>query len=350
MKIKKLLYSFVIIFFIAQASFLKDIEQIKAETSVENEDLPIKIRKYLLSQHVNGSVAIIKGRNVLFNEGLGFASVTPQALNQAETTFPIASITKLIVATCIMQLQEKGKLTIYDPVSKYIPTFPNGKEIRLIHLLNHTSGIQTPPWHIEDKKPIEIIKRIQLKPIQFPPGTRWDYNDINYTVLGYIVETVSGTSLHGYIQRNIFEKAMMKHSGFITQRKPKAYTTVGYKRAAKQMTETKPLKMNRLFGCADIYSTALDICLFDQALMSGKLVKRNTLQSMLIPGSDSGYGLGLYSKDHKVYSRGVIDGWESFHEYYFDGTVITILLNVRDDNLHIHQISRNLYHLIHANS
>ncbi|MFJ7728393.1 serine hydrolase domain-containing protein [Neobacillus sp. NPDC097160] len=299
------------------------------------------IRDYLIFHHVNGSIAVVKQNKILFQEGVGFANRKRQIANKPTTAHPIASITKLMVATGIMQLQDQGKLTIQDAVSSYIPDFPNGKNIKLIHLLNHTSGIQAPRWSSGKKKPADMVKRITRTSISFPAGTQWDYNDINYLALGLIVEKVSGEPLHDYIQKNIFNKASMGHSGFITDEQ--TVFSTGYLKLGNQLIPAKPLNTNMLFGYGDIYSTVLDLCLFDEALLSGKLVSKQSLKEMLTPGPKSNYGLGLYVTDSKVYSRGVIGGWESLHVYFKNKTSIAILLNVRDKRIDIHQVAKDIY-------
>jgi CubicO group peptidase (beta-lactamase class C family) len=308
-----------------------------------------KIRDYLQSNNINGSIAVVKDGNILFEEGIGFANFNKRLLNKAATTYPIGSITKSIVAVCVIQLQEKGKLNVQDSIARYIPDFPNGRQIKLIHLLNHTSGVKTPLILKQDAKPLDIMQKIAEDEVKFPAGAKWDYNDINYIILGYIVEKVAGMPLHDYIQKNIFDIAMMRHSGFMTQKNPAPYGSVGYVRAGNQIILAKPLNVALLFGCGDIYSTVLDLCLFDQALMAGKLITTQSVEKMLTPGSKSSYGLGVYNKGDRFYSRGVLSGWESIHAYYQDKTAVAILLNVRDKKMDIHQIASDLYQLT-ANS
>jgi CubicO group peptidase (beta-lactamase class C family) len=315
------------------------------------ETVQAKIKNYLLTKHINGNVAIVKDGQTIFNEGVGYDDFQTGKLNQKTTTYPIGSITKSIVATSLMQLQEKGMLNIQDPVAKYLPGFPNGNNIKLVHLLNHTSGIRSPLLHVQKKTPQAFIKGIENLPVKFPAGTKWDYMDANYVILGSIVEKVAGTSLHKYIQKNIFAKAGMNNSGFITKKNPVPYTSLGYIRNKDQKLSIKGIKNNQtLFGYADVYSTAYDLCMYDTALMSGKLVSKQSLQQILTPGSESGYGLGLYNFNYAVHSRGVIGGWESLHVYYKDKTSITILLNVRDKSMDIHQVSKDLFQILDADT
>ncbi|MEH7096638.1 serine hydrolase domain-containing protein [Neobacillus vireti] len=337
----KFKYLVITLFLIAQSCSISSKMGVR-HTSAETQKVQEKIHAYLLSKHVNGSIAVVKKKKLIFNEGIGLANRAAGRVNLPSTTFPIGSISKVIVAACILQLQEKGKLSTEDAISTFIPNFPNGSRIKLIHLLNHTSGIEENLFFHGKSK--DMLKGISVK---FPAGKKWDYNDINYFVLGLVVEKASGESLHNYIQKNIFDKASMKHSGFMTQSRPVPYTSKGYIQTGNYALPVNTLNLSKLFGCGDIYSTALDLCLFDEALLSGKLLSKRSLQEMLTPGSPSKYGEGVYIYDNQVFSRGVVGGWETLHIFFKDQTIMAILLNVRDKDINIHQLSSDIKNIIH---
>lgn len=338
MKVKYLLIALTVIIVGFQSQTLLVHSQVREKS----------LRQYLQSKHVNGSVRVVRDEKVIFNEGIGFANLKNSKANLPSTTFPIGSITKSMVAVSIMQLQERRKLSVTDPLSNYISNFPNGKKIKLIHLLNHTSGIQAPFLLGGFPKPREIIVEASRRPSKFSAGQKWEYNDINYLILGVIVEKVTGLPLHQYIQENIFEQALMEHSGFMTKINPVPYSSTGYFRIKNQYFPAKKLNIAMLFGCGDIYSTTEDLNLFDEALMSGKLVSKQSLIHMLTPGSQSRYGMGFYVMKDCVYSRGVLSGWEGLHAYYKDHTSIVILLNVRDKGINIHQLSKDIYKMVQS--
>jgi CubicO group peptidase (beta-lactamase class C family) len=304
------------------------------------------ISRFLVTNQINGSVAVLQSSKVIFNKGLGYANIENKTLNKPTTTFPIGSITKTFVATSIMQLQEQGKLNINDPVTKFIAHFPNGNKIKLIHLLTHTSGIQPPIWQKGDTTPVSLVREIKKRPIRFPAGTKWDYKDANYMVLGYIVEKVTGIPLHEYIQKNIFDKVYMKDSGFITPKFLAPYTSIGYTKEGLLLHSTNTFNTYLLYGCGDIYMTAYDLCLYDEALMNGKLVSPKSLKMIRTPGSTSNYGLGLYTYSHAAFSRGVLGGWESLHVYYNDQTSIVLLLNIRNKGTDIYKIAADIHRLL----
>jgi CubicO group peptidase (beta-lactamase class C family) len=309
------------------------------------EPVDLKIRELLLSKHIYGSITVVKNAETVFNEGVGFADRSRQKANVASTTFPIGSITKTVVAVSIMQLQEKGKLSVNDSLSRFFPDIPNARKIKIFHLLTHTSGIRSP---LLGRDPEEIAEDSLQKPLKFQAGIKWDYNDINYIILGVILERAANQPLHEYIQTHIFNRVSMKDSGFMTKKNPVPYQATGYIRAGGQYLPAKNMSLSMLFGCGDIYSTSYDLYKFDEALMTGKLVNGKSLKQILTPGSKSNYGMGLYITNDSVYSRGVLNGWESLHVFYQDGISIVILLNVRDKNINIHQLAKGIYTIVHS--
>lgn len=329
-----------------------DLATKKKQQAEKNKEEKIRqsLNDYLQNSHLNGVVTVTSGSHTIFDEGVGYANMEKKISNQPDTTFPIGSITKIFVSTSIMKLQEQGKLNIQDPVSKYIPEFPNGQNIKLYHFLTHTSGIQKLHWQSGDKTPLKLVQEIEKQPAKFPPGTRWDYLDANYMVLGYVVEKVTGMKLHDYIQQNILDKVPMNETGFITHEHPVPYTSVGYLQNDGKIQPTKYLNTYPLFACGDIYTTAFDLSKFDQALMGGRLVSENSVKQILTPSTHSSYGLGLYNKEGRYFSIGVLGGWYAIHAYYPDKTSIVILLNTRSKTTNIELILNGIRQIEQADS
>lgn len=131
--------------------------------------------------------------------------------NTPDTEFYIGSSQKALTATAILQLVEKGKLSLTNPVSQYLSGFPSGITIK--NLLNHTSGLK---GHLETNSkitPKELVQDIEERGVKRAPG-KWDYRDSNYTVLAYLVEKLSGQSLADYYKQHIFKPAGMTQVGF----------------------------------------------------------------------------------------------------------------------------------------
>jgi CubicO group peptidase (beta-lactamase class C family) len=313
----------------------------------KSESLQLNIRDYLRSYaDISGSISVMQNSHILYREGFGYANIEKQLVNNPTTTFPIASISKIFTATSLMMLQEQHKLSIQDPVSKYIANFPNGKRIKLYNLMTHTSGIQGLNWHKGDTTPYKLVKEIAKYPVKFQPGTKWDYRDSNYMVLGYILEKVTGEPLHQFIQKNIFDKVHMTNTGFMTHKHPAPYSVTGYVIKDNTIKQSQVFNAYALYACGDIYSTPYDLSLFDQALLNGQLVSQKSLKQMLTPGSKSNYGLGLYYNGIRAWSNGVLPGYYTTHDYFNDKTSIVLFLNKKDPLTQLDHIVLEIHNLV----
>ena len=146
---------------------LQKAEMEKEKETEKEEKIRQSIREYLQKKHLSGVVTVVRGKHPIFNEGVGYADLDKKIVNQPGTTFPIGSITKTFVSTSIMMLQEQGKLNIQDPVSKYIPNFPKGDNIKLYHFLTHTSEIQAFHWQKGDTTPLKLVQEIESRQQNF---------------------------------------------------------------------------------------------------------------------------------------------------------------------------------------
>lgn len=333
----------------------ENIQDTLNQTQVGNlegkpETLQQKIRDFLLSTNINGSVSIIKNNQVIFLEGIGYADQDKQLPNNAYSNYPIASISKLFLATSLMKLQEEHKINIQDPVSKYIPNFPNGRNVKLYNLMSHTSGISNFQWKMNDTSPLKMVQEIEKKHTKFQAGTKWQYLDANYIVLGYILEKVTGTPLHEFIQKNILNVVHMQNTGFMTHENPAPYNTVGYMMKDGHVVQTNNFNIYRLFACGDIYSSPYDLSLFDHALLTGQLLTKESINQMLTPRSRSKYGLGLYYNGTAAYSLGVLGGFRTMHAYFNDNTSVVVFLNQIDNGVHIDNIVFHLYQIVKNSS
>lgn len=180
----------------------------------------------------NGSVVISKSEKTIFSTHFGFSNVENKVKLNDESQFPIASITKTFTSTAILQLQQKGKLNINEPVQKYLTDFPY-PNISIKQLLNNTSGLaqeytlfdtiikEQPKKIISNQDIIPTFIRFKT-PLSFPPGSKWEYNNVNFCLAGLIIEKVSGISYSKYLEKNIFKPAKMKNSFVPLDRKIKS--------------------------------------------------------------------------------------------------------------------------------
>jgi D-alanyl-D-alanine carboxypeptidase len=178
------------------------------------------------------SIAVVKDTQIVYTNGFGWADVTNQAKAGSETVYHWFSITKVVVAICILQLEEKGLLHTQSRVSDILPFFKvkypsdSSHQVRIIHLLNHSSGLPDARldlirWVHHHSEPsvnqTEMIKKVLPKysRLAFEPGTQTKYTNIGYMVLSAIIEKVSGLSFEDYVRQNILLPLEMHRTDFI---------------------------------------------------------------------------------------------------------------------------------------
>jgi CubicO group peptidase (beta-lactamase class C family) len=171
------------------------------------------------------SLSIVKDGKNFYTKGYGFTSVDSENIVTPETRFVTASITKLFTATAVMQLVEQGKLDLNKKLIEYIPDFKpkdnRFKDITLLHLLTHSSGL---PWDNELKKATsdsialkEFVFSLYDTKLKFSPGEKFSgetYSNTGYDILGYLIEKITLMPFQEYVKRNILEKAAMSNSTF----------------------------------------------------------------------------------------------------------------------------------------
>ncbi|WP_144468179.1 serine hydrolase domain-containing protein [Bacillus pumilus] len=317
----------------------------KSEGQIKTVDRNQKISSYLNEIGFNGTAMIVRNGEIVTNKGFGYADRKQKIQNNPSTSFYVGSSQKALIATAILQLEEKGKLQTSDPVSAYLPHFPNGQKITLKNLLTHTSGIN---GHIEGKgviTPPNLIKDIERQGINHQPGV-WDYKDSNYSILAYIVAEVSGESYEQYITNHIFKPAGMTHAGFYKTYEKEPYPTVGYKlKGSKAITPYMP-DLSQLYGAGDIYMSAIDMYKFDQALIDGKLYSQKSYKKMFTPGSSSTYGMGFYIAPGSYSNHGVMPGFNNLNSFSKSGQTIVVLFSNIQNNTKLGQVNNKVYQLL----
>ncbi len=221
----------------------------------------------------NGAILVAERGKVLFSGGYGFADFEAGFPNTTETPFRIASITKPFTALCVLQLRERGLLDLDDPVSKYLPEYPGGEAIKLIHLLSHTSGIPeyaTVAFLGRADRPYtgdELLRHFRDKGLRFPPGTKFEYSNSNYIALGLIIERVSSLPYGDFVAKNVFEPVGMTASRYGGG--PGLAT--GYLRLAEGGgVPAFPIDLSSLYSSGGLVSSVEDLYKWDRALRGGR--------------------------------------------------------------------------------
>lgn len=298
------------------------------------------------TDNFHGSVLVAQNGSIILNKGYGKSDFEQNIKNTKDTTFPIGSMTKQFTAMAIMQLVEKGLINVDDVISKYIPDFPNGNIITIQELLTHSSGIvnctNLPEFwsmDIDSLKDINnIISLFKNKSLEFEPGSKFNYSNSGYILLGYIIEKVSGTNYIDYLKKNIFDPLNMKNTGLSYDGTKKMYTSTGYSGYLDVFPISDIITLNGAYGAGNLCSTTEDLYKWDRALYTDKLVKQSTLKDIFsnhIEMASSGiyYGYGwMLSKGtygEEIYHGGNTLGFTSnIARYPDENLTIIILTNV----------------------
>ena len=234
-----------------------------------------------------GTVIVAKDGKVIFKGAYGMADREKKIPNTLETKFRIGSMNKMFTATSILQLVQVGKIALNDPLGKYITDYPNkefASKVTIQHLLTHTGGtgdIFGPEFDAHRKELRTLQDYVNLygkRSLEFEPGSRWEYSNYGFLLLGVVVERVSGKSYYDYVNENIYGPAGMTASGSLTEDQIVANRSIGYTHfggsGLQPNMDTLPYRGTSAGGG---YSTVEDLLKFASAVTNHKVLDaRNT--------------------------------------------------------------------------
>lgn len=268
-----------------------------------------KLLATVYKSNETGATALIARKGtVIYKKALGMANLELNVPMQIDNVFRIGSISKQFTAVAILQLLEMGKLGLQDDIKKFIPDYPtHGYTITVEQLLNHTSGIKSytgmDEWDEQvrrkDFTPAALVDYFKNQPMDFAPGTKWDYNNSGYILLGYIIEKVSGKKYSEYIIDNIFKPLGMTNSYYGDHIPVIKNRVSGYEPAKDGVANADFLSMTQPYAAGSLLSTVEDLFKWHQAVHSYKLIKKEILEkafiaSKLANGKTTNYGYGWF--------------------------------------------------------
>jgi CubicO group peptidase (beta-lactamase class C family) len=294
------------------------------------------IKAYVPSRFM-GSVLVAQNGKVLLDKGYGFANLEWEVPNTPTTKFRLGSITKQFTAASILLLEERGKLKVEDPVKKYMPNAPAAwDKITIFHLLTHTSGIPSftgfsdyESHEAQAMTPGKLVEWFRDKPLEFEPGTKWNYSNSGYVLLGYLIEKISGESYSDFVQQNIFTPLGMKDSGYDSNSAIIAHRAAGYTPGKSSPVNAGFVHMSIPFSAGALYSTTEDLLRWELGLFGGKVLKPESLAKMTTPfKQDYAFGLGVSTQSgHKMIAHdGGIEGFNTALAYYPDDKLVVAVL------------------------
>jgi CubicO group peptidase (beta-lactamase class C family) len=254
----------------------------------------------------SASVGIVQNGSIVYTHAFGLASLKPAKPADAAMAYPIGSISKQFTSTAALLLQQQGKLSIDDPVAKYFPELTRAGDITLRNLMTMTSGYEDfapqdysiPAWY-QPRQPIDTIHEWATKPLDFEPGTQYQYSNTNYVLLALIIEKVTGKPFYQYLREAVLNPARLPDVFNAYTDREKLQVT-GYQSYALQPPRVLPLEAaSWYFGDGELAMPTAslltwDLTLINQSLLSSASYKEMETPFMFKDGKPSTYGLGLH--------------------------------------------------------
>jgi D-alanyl-D-alanine carboxypeptidase len=263
------------------------------------------VNSQLSERHIPGiSIAVVRAGNVEKLAGYGLANVELNVAVTPDTMFQIQSVTKTFTSAAILLLHEQGKIDLDDPVSKYLEGTPESwKNIRIRHLLSHTSGIKDfinePTANIRlDVSEEDVFNATTPRPLNFQPGDKYAYSNTNYHLLAMIIRKLTGKSYGEFLKERIFTPLEMSSTRIVSLSEIIPNRAAGYAWVENRLHNGQYVAASILgYGGGGIISNARDMAKWMIALDGEKILKKSSLEAAWTPakfnnGKTSGYGLG----------------------------------------------------------
>jgi D-alanyl-D-alanine carboxypeptidase len=311
------------------------------------------------------SVAVVKDGMLVYAHAYGNARLEPPAPATSEMRYKIGSVSKQFTAAAILMLAEQGKLSLDDPISRFVPDLTRAKEVTIRQLLSHTSGYQdywpqdyVPPFMLTPVTADEILTRWARRPLDFDPGTKWQYSNTNYVIAGVIVEKASGMPLLRFLSSHIFEPLGMQSVVNIDQDHLADTDPTGYMRYALGPLRAAPREgKGWLFAAGELAMPVTDLAKWDIAMMDQRPLKPSSYQEMqkdvlLKNGTATGYALGITVRNqagHRMLEHsGEVSGFTAENVVFPDDRAAVIVLTNQDAVNAGSQIARQIAPLLFA--
>jgi CubicO group peptidase (beta-lactamase class C family) len=298
------------------------------------------------------SIAIARGSRVLLAKAYGLAEVEHDVRASERTVYRIGSITKQFTAAAILRLVEQRKLSLDDPISRYVPGLQtHGRPVSIRQLLNHTSGIRSftaiPAFASKERLDLtddELLGVFQNEPFDFEPGTNFLYNNSAYYLLAMVIERVTGRAYRDYMQDEVFVPLGLVGTRTCDDNQVTLHRARGYTVSAGALQNAPFISMAPPKGGGNLCSTALDLANWTHALADGRIVSRESHRLMMDPGTlhdgrPIAYGFGLFLSNvdgrPEVSHGGGIVGFTSFLGVY-PADNLTVVTLTNSDTVHLY--------------
>ncbi len=311
----------------------------------------------------SASIAVVKNGQIVYAHAYGFADLEQKTAARPDMPYCIGSISKQFTAAAMLMLVEQGRLSLDDPVAKFLPDLTRAREVTLRELLSMTSGYQdywpqdyVMPNMLKPTTAQQIVDGWARIPLDFDPGTKWQYSNTNYVIAGLVIEKASGMRLMDFLQKRVLTPLHMESAGNMHQAKDNPRNPIGYLKYALGPARPAPKEgTGWMFAAFELAMTAADLARWDISLMDQTLLKPTSYREMeketlLKNGVGARYGLGLevsLQGGRRVLAHnGEVSGFVAENYVYPDDRAAIVVLTNLDASSAAGEIVRKIQPLL----
>ena len=311
----------------------------------------------------SASIAVVRDGKIVYLNAYGSARLEPKTPATSGMRYSIGSISKQFTAAALLLLQEQGKLSLDDKVAKFIPDLTRANDVTIRQLLSHMSGYQdywpqdyVMPMMLQPVTSAKILDMWARKPLDFDPGTKWQYSNTNYVIAGVIIEKVSGKPLLQFLQEKVFTPLGMASVANIDEKKLGDTDPTGYMRyglgPVRAAVKEGP---GWLFAAGELAMTAEDLAKWNISIMDRKLLRPASYRELereaqLNNGMGTRYGLGVSlateAGRRAVSHGGEVSGFDSESIVFPDDRVSIVALTNQDASSAASEIAHGIVPLL----
>jgi len=311
----------------------------------------------------SASIAIVQGGTIAYLQAYGDGRIEPRTPAVPSMRYSIGSISKQYTAAAVLLLAEQGKLSLDDPVSRFVPNLTRGNEVTIRELLSHTSGYQdywpqdyVPPFMLQPVTADKILDLWARKPLDFDPGTEWQYSNTNFVIAGLIVEKASGEPILQFLSEHIFAPLGMKSVMNIDQNRLTETDATGYLRYALGPLRLAPKEgKGWLFAAGELAMPAEDLAKWDISMINRSVLRPASYAKMekevvLKNGVGTSYGLGVDVRQEfgqrAIEHNGEVYGFTAENMVFPDARMAVVVLTNEDSVAASADIARSIAALL----
>lgn len=295
----------------------------------------------------SASVAIVRHGQLVYAKAYGDATLDPKTPATTDMRYSVGSISKQFAAGAVLLLQQQGKLSVNDKVGKFLPELTRANDVTIRQLLSHTSGYQDfwPQDYVmkpmlEPTTAQAIMDKWARKPLDFEPGTRWQYSNTNYVIVGAIVEKASGMPFFDFLRANILQPLQMTSVVNVDRNRLTESDPTGYMRYALGPLHPAPhTGTGWIYAAGELAMTPSDLAKWDIAMINESLLDTASYRAMetevqLNSGVGTGYGLGvdvgMFNGHRMIEHSGEVSGFTAENLVFPDDSSAVIVLTNQD--------------------